>query len=221
MYFVEYNGVRFGDNKAIVAFFALCLPYFFLSVTSEYLLISDDLFYDFLGQQLAYERINEIINEGKKWKWITYALLPLLILFKIFFTSVCLSAGGFVLGIQHQFKRFFEIAIYAEFVFLLPSIAKLLWFALVYTNYTFEDLQYFSPLSVFSLFNPKEIEPWFAYPLQLLNFFELLYWFILAYQLKEEIGKSFAGSLGFVASTYGVGLLIWVVLVMFLTVSIS
>ncbi|MFN7839937.1 MAG: hypothetical protein ACK5QG_18395, partial [Bacteroidota bacterium] len=62
---------------------------------------------------------------------------------------------------------------------------------------------------------------WLVYPIQLLNVFELLYWIALAWQLQEVLEKPFAESLGFVAKTYGVGLAVWVVVVMFLTVSIS
>jgi len=192
-----------------------------LLITSEYVLISDDLLYDFLGKQLSYERINELIKEGKNWKWLTYIFLPILILLKLFLVTVCLSIGTLILGIENSFKKLFQVVITAEFIFLISPIIKLFWFSLYQTDYTLENLQSFSPLSVFSLFNPTEIEPWLGYPLQLLNVFEFLYWLALAYLLKEVLGRSFSGSLGFVASTYGIGLLIWVVLVMFLTVSVS
>jgi len=202
-------------------FILLLTAYLMLLITSEYVLISDDLLYDFLGKQLSYERINELIKEGKNWKWLTYIFLPILILLKLFLVTVCLSIGTLILGIENSFKKLFQVVITAEFIFLISPIIKLFWFSLYQTDYTLENLQYFSPLSVFSLFNPTEIEPWLGYPLQLLNVFEFLYWLALAYLLKEVLGKSFSGSLGFVASTYGIGLLIWVVLVMFLTVSVS
>lgn len=202
-------------------FVILLSAYLILIVTSEYVLVSDDLLYDFLAKQLSYERINELIAEDKSWKWVTYVFNIILISLKLFLISICLSIGTLVLGIENSFKKLFELIVNAEFIFLILPVLKLLWFSLYQTNYTLEDLQFFSPVSVFSLFNPKDIDPWLTYPLQLLNLFELLYFFALAYQLKEVLGKSLAGSLRFVASTYGVGLLIWVVLVMFLTVSIS
>jgi hypothetical protein len=125
------------------------------------------------------------------------------------------------LNIETGFKKFFSAAITGEFVFLIPSFIKLLWFGFIKTNYTLQDLQYFSPLSAIGLFNPTELDPWFVYPIQLLNLFEVLYWVVLAYQLKPVLNEDFSGSLGFVGRTYGVGLVIWVILVMFLTVSIS
>jgi hypothetical protein len=184
-------------------------------------IMSDDLVYDSLINQISYERISEVIDQGKKWKWLSYALIPILVSVRIFFVVICFSIGGLFFNIENGFKKFFSIATNAEYLLIVPGVVKLLWFSFFQTNYTLTDLQYFSPLSVFNFFNPTEIDPWLVYPLQLLNAFELLYWFVLAYQLKEVLNENLSGSIGFVAKTYGVGLFIWVILVMFLIVSIS
>jgi hypothetical protein len=195
--------------------------YLFLQIISDYLLYSDDLIYDFLGDQLSYERIYDILNDTKKWKWATYLIIPLYLVIKFFFVTFCLSVGGLLIGLEDGFKKLFSITINAEFVLLIPFVIKLTWFSLFNTNYDLADLQNFSPLSVLSLFNQKEIESWMIYPLQLLNIFELLYWLTLSYQLKKITRKTFLGNFEFVASTYGVGLLLWVVFVIFLIVSLS
>lgn len=197
--------------------FLLLGCYGLLFFASEFVLISDNLIYQSLGSQLSYERITEMLEAGKQWKWLSYVLLPIILLLKLFFVAVCFAIGALVLGIEGKFKEYMRVAITAEFVLLLIGVIKLFWFSLVQTNYTLESLQYFAPLSVFSLFNI--VEPWLVYPLQLLNVFELAYWCVLAYCLKDILERKFSNSLGFVASTYGVGLLLWVVLVMFLTVS--
>lgn len=221
MYFVETNGARSRGNTFIISFFTLCVAYFFLSATSEYLLISDNLFYDFFGGNVNDDRISELIIESGKWKLVTYLVLPVFLMIKLFLVTICFSIGTLVLGIDNSFRKLFQLTVMMEYIFLIPPVIKLFWFSLYQTDYALEDLQYFSPLSVFSLFNSKEVEPWLAHPLQLLNVFELLYWFALAYHLREITCKSFTGSLGFVASTYGIGLLIWVVFVMFLVVSLT
>jgi hypothetical protein len=183
--------------------------------------MSEDLIYDSLIGQLSYERISEMLAQGKKWHWLTYVFLPILVFVKILFVVVCFSVGGLFLNIENGFKKFFSIATNAEFLFVVPGLIKLLWFSFIKTNYILQDLQYFAPLSAIILFNTTELDPWLVYPLDLLNAFELLYWFALAYQLKEVLNENLSGSIGFVAKTYGVGLFIWVILVMFLVVSIS
>lgn len=195
--------------------------YLLLQIGTGFLLMTDEIFYDSLINKLSYERISELLAQGKKWQWLSYVLLPMLIFFKILFVVICFSIGGLFLKTETSFKKFFGIATTAEFVFLIPSVIKLLWFSFVKTNHTLQDLQLFSPLSAINLFNPTELDPWFVYPIQLLNVFELLYWLLLAYQLKPVLNENFSGSLGFAGRTYGVGLVIWVILVMFLMVSIS
>jgi hypothetical protein len=199
----------------------LILFFSILQLALESILMTDDFLYDSLVNQLSYERISEIIDQGKKWKWLSYALIPILVSVRIFFVVFCFSIGGLFFNIENGFKKFFSIVTNAEYLFIVPGVVKLLWFSFFQTNYTLQDLQYFSPLSVFNFFNPTEIDPWLVYPLQLLNAFELMYWFVLAYQLKEALNENLSGSIGFVARTYGVGLFIWVILVMFLIVSIS
>ena len=199
----------------------LILLYLIVNFALEKTLVSDDLVYEFLIGQLSYDRITKMLDEGKNWSWVSYVIFPLTLLLKFFLIMICFSVGGLFISAENSSKRFFSAIVNTDFVFIAPLAIKLLWFNFYQTDYSLKDLQYFSPLSVFSLFNPKEIDPWLVYPLQLLNVFELLYWFVLAYQLKEVIGKSLTGSIGFVAGTYGVGLLIWVVLVMFLVVNIT
>lgn len=201
-------------------FAVLLIILLILRFTSEFL-VSDELIYDSLINRLSHERISEVLEQGKKWSWLSYVFLPVVVFVKIYFVVICFSIGGLFLNIESGFKKLFAIATNAEFVFIAPAVIKLLWFSLVKTDYTLQDLQYFSPLSVLGLFRPTDLDTWLIYPLQLLNAFELLYWLALAYQLKEVLGENLSGSIGFVAKTYGVGLFIWVVLVMFVVVNIS
>jgi hypothetical protein len=139
---------------------------------------------------------------------------------KITFVATCLSIGGIFAQLEESFSKFFHIAVNAEFIFVIPGIIKLFWFSFLDVNYTLQDLQYFSPLSVLNLMNQSQVEPVFLYPLQLLNLFEVAYWFVIAYELKPVLNNSFSYRLGFLAKTYGTGLLVWVIFVMFLIVSL-
>ncbi|MFN5003924.1 MAG: hypothetical protein ACK514_08705, partial [Bacteroidota bacterium] len=187
--------------RYLILVFLFCAVYYL----TEHLLITDEIVYSSFIDRLSYDRISEILANGKKWQWLHYAFLPIILFIKIAFVATCLSIGGLIINIDAGFKKFASIAITAEFVFLITHIIKLLWFCIVKVNYTLQDLQFFSPLSMISLFNPTELDPWLVYPIQLLNVFELLYWIALAWQLQEVLEKPFAESLGFVAKTYGVG----------------
>lgn len=192
-----------------------------LYALSTFVLVDDALYLDFWGDKLPYERIIQIIEDTKKWQWLTYLFIPFLTLLKCFLVACCLYIGGFLIKSNEGLGSFFKVAVVVEFTSLLPMVAKIIWFGFIHRNYGLEGLTHFAPFSALSLFSKGNVATWFVYPLQLLGLFELLYWMVLAAQLKEPLKRSFAGSLGFVASTYGIGLFIWVLFVMFLTVNLS
>ena len=205
----------------MLRYLILVLLYCIIYLLTDQVLVTDDVVFNSFIDKLSYDRISETLAQGKKWKWLSYVFLPIFLFVKIIFVTICLSIGGLILNLENGFKKFISIVTTIEFIFLIPGVIKLLWFLFVKTNYSLQDIQFFSPLSIISLFNPNELDPWLVYPIQLLNVFELLYWLAFAWQLQDVLEKPFAESLGFVAKTYGVGLAVWVVVVMFLTVSIS
>lgn len=192
-----------------------------LLAASEVVLIDDSLYFDFLSEKLSHERIANILASNKKWKWVQYVFLPCYTLIKCSFISSILYIGGFFLKSRPGFGNLFGCATIAEFVFFVPVLIKVIWFGIFQRNYGLEDLNFFAPLSVLSLFNHEQIDPLLVYPFQLLNLFEISYWVVLAQQVGVLIDKDMPSSLGFVARTYGLGLLLWVIFMMFLTVSLT
>jgi len=104
---------------------------------------------------------------------------------------------------------------------LLVIIFKTAWFYFFQTDYNLEDLQYFYPLSALNIVGYEGLQPWFIYPVQVFNLFELAYWVILAYLIDKELNENTVKGMSIVASSYGVSLLIWVVGVMFFTLNMS
>jgi hypothetical protein len=67
----------------------------------------------------------------------------------------------------------------------------------------------------------NNIPAYFHYPLALVSIPEAIYWVVLILLFKPLISGNFWNRLGFVAKTYGVGLLIWVSIVVFVTLNFS
>ncbi|NBA78875.1 hypothetical protein GOQ04_25205 [Emticicia sp. ODNR4P] len=109
----------------------------------------------------------------------------------------------------------------AEIPFLIVPVIKLFWFLFIQTHYDLNDLQYFFPLSALQLFDVQKLPSWQVYPLQLMNVFELIYWVLLAYWLKKLLNLSLNKSMEVVASSYGTGLLLWVVFITFLSLNLA
>ena len=199
-----------------------------LSYFSVIVLPINDLLYQSYSEKLTTVQIEKVFAFQEKWRWISYALVPLLLLLKISLIASVLYIGTFFYSkVKVTFKQLFDAVIKAEFVFLLVSILKIIWFYFFQTNYTLEDLQYFYPLSALNIVGYQGLESWFIYPLQVLNLFELAYWSLLAYFIGKlaftEKDKGKPMDLGFkiVASSYGSALLLWVVVVMFFTLNYS
>lgn len=192
-----------------------------ITLLSQYLLISDELYFNSFTEQLSYEQIESLIDDKRKWAWVPYPVLFLFNLVRFTVLASCLSLGYYFSKNQFLFRPFFVVTIKAELILFIPILFKLIWFLFIQTDYHLNDLQYFYPLSALNLFDPTFIEPWLIYPLQLLNVFEILYWFALAYGISQSLEIPLEKAFGLVASSYGVGLLLWVVFVMFLTVSFT
>ena len=201
-----------------------------LTWVTKTMLISDTLYFNTLADQLTYEQIEEFIARGKQWEWLSYVLIPLIYLIKFSLVALVLSLGLWLVTGRYEFKRLFGVAIVAESVFLLPIVIKIFWFLFVQTGYTLQDLQFFYPLSALNLFDYQSLEPWLVYPLQVLNVFEVAYWVVLAYGVSQAprppMGEKIYSldlnqAFGLVAASYGTGLVVWVAVMMFLTLSYS
>jgi hypothetical protein len=224
-------------NKHII-FIVLITIIVVFALLNNYIFVSDDLYFNSLGEQLSYEKIEKILNQNKKWGWVGYVFIPIIIYIKLALVAGCLSIGALFISKRFEFKKMWGVALEAEFVFLIPSILKILWFAFIQTDYTLKDLQLFYPLSLLNFFNVRNVEPWLLYPLQVFNVFEVVYWLLLARGIQmqplnrtvepppkgtftNDNEMSFGAALQLVLVSYGSWLLVWVALVMFLTLSYS
>jgi hypothetical protein len=198
-------------------FALLVVVYLSLTWLSNDVLFNETLFFNFYAEQHTYEQIEDMLAQGKKWNWLSYAIIPFVYFIKISFTTICLSTGVFFVSNRFSFKSLFGAALEAEFIFLVPALLKILWFVFIQTDYSLKDLQLFYPLAMLNIFQADTVEPWLLYPLQILNIFEVIYCFIL-YKNVEKIAPSGGTAAVF---SYLVGLLVWVAVIMFLTLTYS
>ena len=202
-------------------YFFLLLLVFFLGFISKELLNTEELVINSLAEQLTTKQIEKALNFQQKWEWIAYLLLPLLLIIKISIIALILDVGCFFFDKEIKYKKLFNIVTKADFVFLGVMILKTIWFYVFQQDYTLEDLQYFYPLWALNIVGYEGLETWFIYPFQVINLFEFAYWFILAFLISKELKTTTSKGFSIVASSYGVALVIWVVVVMFFTLNMS
>ena len=207
--------------KFPIILFWLIFSTLLIHYSIDYLYLSNDnLFYQSFGEQLAADRIEKMIELSRKWQWMGYFLIPLLVLIRISFTSTCIYIGCFFADLIVHFGKLFKIAVLADFVFVLAGLVKVVILIFFKGIDTMDDLQ-FQPLSLLELFDRKSLEPFFIYPFAIISIFELLYWLILAWLLSDIIDQPFTESLKTVSSSYGAGLALWVLFTIFLTINLT
>lgn len=180
------------------------------------------LLYNSLSEQLTQKQIQHFFELQEKWQWVGYISIPIVLLVKTSLITSVLYIGTFFFSkVTITFKQLWSFVLTAEFVFLLVPVFKIAWFYFFQTNYKLEDIQYFYPLSALNIVGYKGLEPWFIYPFQTLNLFELTYWLILAYYVGKATQTTMDQGLKIVTYTYGSALLLWVVTIMFITLNYS
>lgn len=223
--------IRYKFTNIYVNFLIFNTVFIFISCFSNYFINTDELLLNHLYSKLTINQINEFLSFKKKTDLISYFILPLIYLIKTILVTIVLYIGTFFYSkVKVTFKQLWDVVIKAEFLFLLVGVFKIVWFYFFETTYTLEDLQYFYPLSALNIIGYKGLEPWFIYPLQTLNVFEVVYWFILAYYISKmasptknvsEYKPNLDFGLKIVMASYGSALLLWVVVVMFFTLNYS
>ena len=211
----------FIENMIVLfRFFVICSASLVIAICLKMFVFTDGIYFNSLAEKFSYDQIQTILDNGKKWGWLAYTFIPIIYFFKCSLVALCLYAGLFLINCNLEYLKIFNVVVKAEFVFLIPSIVKLIWFIFLQTSYTLEDIQYFAPLSTLSMFTPKSLEPWLIYPLQVLNIFEIIYWVVLANLLTKELPElDMNRSMTVVMASYRTSLVIWVAFVMFLTLT--
>ena len=204
-----------------IIFIILSVANIGLSYISSVILDLNGVMVRSLSEQLTAEQMEKVLSFKDQWQWISYVSVPILLLIKISVIAVLIDVGCVFYNEKLPYKQLFRIVLLGEFVFLAVSIFKLCWFLFFQPNFSLEDIQYFYPLSALNIIGYKGVAVWFIYPSQLLNLFEVVYWFLIAVQLNKAIGSTTGKGVNIVASGYGVGLLLWVVCVMFFTLNMS
>lgn len=192
---------------------------FFTYAFSAYLQ-NDNIIRDSLSGQYSGEIINNYLESRKKWAWLGYTLVPLLILLRTSIIAFLMQMAVFFMDPESEkepkYSQYWSITLFAEWAMLLLIVLKFIWFAFIQTDYNLEDLQAFTPLSLSNVLDLSKLDMWLTYPLNLISIWELLYWIFLTVGVRELFKISYWKSFLIVLFSYGIGLVIWVIFIMYL-----
>ena len=194
--------------------------YIILIFLSNTYIVTDSFYYSVLENQYSFDTIERMIISNKRNIWLTYFFAIFFLLLKLIFTSVVLYIGIKLFELKINFNNCFRIVLLAEFIPILTSITKNLYFY-IYPPNNIESLQTFNPLGISYLFKSDSIPKYLLYPIQQLNLFEVAYWILLAYGIKSFGNIDFKKALKATTLSYGVCLLIWSIFIVFLQIQFS
>jgi hypothetical protein len=190
----------------------LSLTFLLIYLTDHYILTIN--FYENSGDPVAEVPAQESVVYESLQKWI-YLASAFYLLIKLFFISLVLYTAFYLSNHPVPFGKVFNVAVLADFIFLIPAVSKFFWFQYKYPEGTLADWHRVYILSALSLFDSAPAD-WY-YALQTLNVFEVAYWFSLAYGIYKISSLDYDRSLKLVVCSYVPALFIWVATVTFCT----
>lgn len=187
---------------------------------------TDNIIAQNLSEKYTQEMISNYLNLRNVWTWVIYIFILVAV-----YVTTSLIALIILLVIELyylnenktnvKFKDTWRIVLCAQWSTVLVIFVKVLWFGFYHTQYTLEELQSFSPLSLINFFDRKTLDVWLVYPIQLINLFELAYWIILIIGIKKLLNRSWLKSVEMIFLSYGIALFVWVVIIMFISLNFS
>lgn len=208
------------DRKNLYLYILVLFLTIFTLYINDTFIQTDAKIIDFLSKDYPNSAISDYIEIKNKWLWLRYVVSIFMVSIKILLVAFCLNFIK-LFDLPNldkiKFSDFLFLVLIAESVFIIGGFYKFINFYWINTDYTLEDLQTYYPMSLINIKEHITIEKWLAYPLQLVNLFELFYWAFLAWGVRELLEEkiSYIKSFGLVALTYGIGLLFWVGVVCF------
>lgn len=211
----------FFNERSYLLFLTIITIYWLINyVTNEYVL-TDSLMYDSLYGQIPEKYIDRAIAFQRKWAWVSYALLPVILALKWLFVSAFIATGTVFMNFNIRFKQIFKTIMACEWIFITAGVVNFI--VLLFSNaQNLQEIQHFNFISILSIGHFIQgivgLE-WLVSPLQSLNILQLIFVFALALGVSVVSNEKYGKSLTLVSKSYGAALIIWIVLIAYISVS--
>ena len=207
--------------KNIHLIIIIVLLYIITILILKEFIITDSILINTLKDNYTYDRILEIIDKQHKFAFIQYIATIVFQIIKILLVSMFIFIVLYFYNIdQLKYKNCCTIVCLTEIIPILNSFYFLIFF-LINPPSNQLDFEKINNLSIFNFINKNNVSSFLIYPLQQINLFELAYWIVLTIGIKKLIQKPFWYCFKITALSYGIGLLIWVIFVVFLQIQFS
>lgn len=203
-------------------FLVLCIAYAFLSYLANTYIINEEVIIRSYSENMPLTSIENYLELREEFSWVAYALVPIVVILKVGFVTICLSIGFILIEeIGFSLKKMFKVSLIAESIFVIYQSLYQVNMYLNIEEVTVENSQIYYPLSLLNLFEFEGLDAWLVYVLRTANLFEVIFVIVLAILVSNKFKLDFVESLNITIPSYGIGLLCWVVFVTFISLQIS
>jgi hypothetical protein len=204
----------FKSDTRVVLGFIILVELIYNFIFKNYIL-TEKVLYNSLVTEMTDEQFLQGVENVDSYTWAYYLATPLYVLLPIIAVAFCLNIGTLLKSASIPFKAIFGVVTKAYIAFALGRIIMLgVYFGVGIE--TVSDFNYMPSLSLFDAFDRERLAIWMVYPLQTLSVFQIAFVALLAFGLSRLKAESWRKWIPFVLGTYGVGLAIWVLLIVFL-----
>jgi len=219
MKFSHLGGKYFNANTLLI--FIIIYVIYAISLTIEFKFIFTDKFYsDALTESdKSIQEITELIKSDRDQQWINYPYVLLVIFAPTIATMFLLYIGAIFKEHELKLKSIFRISLESHAVFACSYFIIVIMKVLKIIKITPANVNdWFGLQSALVFFKQMDIPVWLRYPLQCFNLTELLFVFALSYGYAKITQSKYLKSLGWVALVYGLGLIFWIILSIFIDI---
>ena len=181
----------------------------------EFVLMPELQNFDLVGDEAR----AQMLEKWQKWRWLSFVAAPIMLLLRLSLVSLCLFVWSFFSAEMagRKFRDWWGVAMKAQAVMILYSVVL----CVVNVTSGANEAQTLTNCTSLLFLGGDNIEQWMKLPLSAVNVFEIAYWFVMAKLVSAQTESKFSKSFIFVMSSYGVGYLFYIVLLMFLMLYLS
>ena len=213
-------------NKGLYKFNLLFISALFIFTYICVLWVNKNIIFDVqfyyrsLQSKFSIDSIDNIVLSNKKMDLLAYCLMPFILCIKWFLVSLVLYIGTKLFDIDLYFNSCYRLVVVAEVIPVSILISKTL-FLYIYPPENIEYVQEINPLGLINLFKKDTFPEYLIYAIHQINLFEFAYCILLAFGIKILSDITLKKSLAITVISYGFGLSIWCIFIVFLQLQTS
>jgi len=181
----------FTKNRWVLIFSVLCVSNMLITYITNLEIFTDELYRDTFTYIAGEERLNEFLDKRSQNQVQSSLQLSIFLAIKLFALTIAILIGFAMFRVQVRFIEVFKSVLIAEFIMLIPSVIRLIWFSNFEQLVVLGDYQAFAPWGIHYYLSNYNVPIFLLNVSIFINLFEVLFLVVIIYRLKIYTNLSF------------------------------